>query len=88
MWDGNTLVWPLMAIAIDDVVHHEEEGVCVHILCLTHFFDGLVAKAQIDAESAHGLQHAVVVADEGNHLVVRLVKLHFLHVERIIFYCL
>ena len=40
---------------------------------------GFVAKAEADAEAAKRLQQVVIVADEGYHLIVRLIHLLIFH---------
>ena len=76
---GNPFVSTFRRIAVDEEVHHGEEGMAVHILAAAHFADRLVTESQTDAEGAEPLEHAVVVADDVNHLVVSLVKFYSYH---------
>ena len=70
---GNPFIGAFRRIAVDKEVDNGEECMAVYILAATHFADRLVTESQADAEGAESLKHAVVVADDVNHLVVSLV---------------
>ena len=76
---ADALVVVADGLPIDGIVHHRQKGVAVDPIQFTRLFHRLVAKAQIDAEAAQGLQHAVVILDERNHPVLWLIHLHILH---------
>ena len=68
-----------LPIAVDGIVYHRQESIGIYIVILTCFLHGLVTKAKADAEAAERLQQVVIVADQGYHLVVRLIHLLILH---------
>ena len=70
---GDAVVCGLGRISVDEEVDHGEEGVAIDALFGADLAHCLVAKAQSYAKGAESLQHAVVVADEVDHLVVGLV---------------
>ena len=77
--DGEALIGLKLTVAVNGVVDHRQERVRVHLVVLTGLLYGLVAEAQADAEAAQHLQQVVVVADERDHLVVRLIHLLISH---------
>ena len=77
--DGDFIVILKLSIAVDCEVDHREERIGIHIVVVARLLDGLVAKAQTDAETAQHLQQIVVVADQRDHLVVAFIHLLILH---------
>ena len=78
-WDAQLLVVFRRAIAIDGEIHHNQEGVGVHIVVITSLTNRFIAKPQVDAKCAQHLQEVVVIANEVDHLVVGLIHLQLLH---------
>ena len=64
-----------VGVVVDGEVDDREEGVGVHSVEAAGLADGQVAEAEVDAKGAQCLEDAVVVLDEGDHLVARLVHL-------------
>ena len=64
---------------VDGEIHHRQKRVAVHTVQLTCLGHRLVAKAKTDAEAAQGLQHRIIILDERNHLILRLIHLQILH---------
>ena len=79
--DGQLFVGLEFAIAVDVVVDHCQEGIGIYIVILTRFHDRLVAEAQTDAEAAQHLQQVVVIANQRDHLVIRLIHLLIFHLR-------
>ncbi len=84
--DGQTVALVEVLMTVDAEIDNGQEGVGVYILFLAHFFDGLVAKTQVDAETAKALQNAIVVGNERDHLVACLIHLLILHLVRYLIY--
>ena len=77
--DADAVVVLEVGLVVDGEVDDGQEGVGVYVVHLAGLADGLVAEAEVDAEGAQGLQYAVVVLDEGDHLVTGFVHLEVLH---------
>lgn len=63
----------LVEIPINGEVDHSQESGRVDMLLLADLTHRLVAEAQADTEGTEALQYIVVVADDGNQLVVRFI---------------
>ena len=83
--DGKTVNIFFVAIAIDGEVDHREEGVSVHALIFAHLSDRLVAKTQVDAKRTKTLEDIVVVAYDGDQLVVSLIHFLILHTYSLLY---
>ena len=79
--DGKTFGVVGIIVAIDGIVDHCQECIGIDPIVQAGLVDSLVAETEIDSETAEGLQHVVVVADKGYHLVVRLIYLVILHIS-------
>ena len=77
---GDTVGIVRVTMSVNGEIDHCEKRVCVDTLVLTHFLDGFIAKAQIDAKRTEALKDVVIVSDDGDQQVVSLI--HFL-----IFHC-
>ena len=77
--DAELLVGLELTVVVGREVDHRQEGIGIYIVVLTRLHDRLIAKTKADAETAQHLQQVVIVADERDHLVVRLIHLLILH---------
>ena len=68
-----------VAIAVNGEVHYGQEGISIYALVLAHFAHGFIAKAQVDAERPKTLQDVIIVADDGDEFIVRLIHFLILH---------
>ena len=73
------LVGLKLAITVDGIVNHRQKSIGIYIIILTSLLHRLVAKAQTDTEAAKRLQQVIIIADQGNHLVIRLIHLLIFH---------
>ena len=78
-WDAELLVGLELTVVVGREVDHRQEGVGVYIVVLARLHDCLITKTKADAETAQHLQQVVIIADERDHLVVRLIHLLILH---------
>ena len=77
--DRDALVRFAWRHTVDEEIGGGQKGVAVHVLFVAHLLHRLVAEAKAYAKRCQTLQHAVVVADEVNHLVVGLVEFDLFH---------
>ena len=81
--DGQSVGIVVVEIAVDGVVHHSEERVGVDAFVFAHFAHSFVAKAEVDAERPEALQDVIVVADDGDEFIVRLIHFLIFHIDKL-----
>ena len=68
-----------VTVAVNRIVDDSQEGIGVNIIIFTRLLHRLVAKTKVDAKTAKHLQQVIIIADQGDHLIIRLIHLLILH---------
>ena len=79
-----SIIITLGCIIIDDIIHYSQEGIAIHILLMTHLLNTLIAKTKSYAKGVKTLKHAIIVADDFYHLIIRFVEFQSFHLLIII----
>ena len=77
--DADLFIGLKLAVVVGREVDYRQESVCIHMVVVTGLFHCLVTKTKTDAKTAQHLQQVVIIADQRDHLVVRLIHLLIFH---------
>ena len=77
--DRQLLVGLEVTVVVNRIVDDSQEGIGVNIVVFTRLLYRLVSKTKANTKTAKHLQQIIIIADQGYHLVIRLIHLLILH---------